>query len=323
MNLRTIADMNATILGGLHLIPDDVEAVAGVPRSGLLAATMVALHLNLPLTDIDGLCEARVFSTGKRPLRFGDAERVLEQPRHVLVVDDCVSLGTELARVRHRLDGLGHTLTFLTVYAFPEGVNRADLTFEAITRPAVFEWSMMHSPVLSEVCLDIDGVLCRDATAEEDDDGERYRRFLREVPPLVKPTGTPRALITSRLERYRPETEEWLMRHGIEYGQLIMMDHSTAEERRRAARQAIFKAEALRRTGALLYVESNPVQANEIAQLSGTPVLALTAGVVERPTWRALAAVRFQRLQWWGRRLRRAPRKIVKLVKERLHGAGD
>lgn len=318
MYLRTIADMNSTILGHLSEVPPDVELVAGVPRSGLLAATMVALHLNLPLTDVEGLVEGRLLSAGKRPLRHGPTDGLLEESRHVLVVDDCVSQGTELARTRRLLAELPHRFTFLAIYAFPGGAKRADLTFEIVPRPAAFEWSLFHSEVLKHVCLDIDGVLCRDATSVEDDDGERYREFLTSVEPLLRPTAPARALITSRLERYRPETEAWLAQHDVQYGELIMMDHPTAQERRRSARQAVFKAKAYQRTGALLFVESNPGQAHQIAQLSGKPVLAIATGQVERPTWQARLAVRAQRIRWWSRRLRRVPRKVQRVARERL-----
>jgi uncharacterized HAD superfamily protein len=318
MNVRTIADMNATILGHLSQVPATVEVVAGVPRSGLLAANMMALHLNLPLTDIDGVENGRVFATGKRALRHGSAQGLLDEPRHVLVVDDCVSQGTELERTKGRLAGLPHSFTFLTVYAFPGGAHRADITLETVPRPAAFEWSLFHSEVLRRVCLDIDGVLCRDATPDEDDDGERYRAFLTEVAPLMRPTIPVRALVTSRLERYRPETEEWLARHGISYEELIMMDLPTAEARRRSARQAAFKAKAYQKTEALLFIESSPGQAHDIAQLSGKPVLAITTGQVERPSLQARVAVRVQRLRWWAQRLRRAPRKLLVLGRERL-----
>jgi uncharacterized HAD superfamily protein len=320
MNVRTIADMNATILGHLSRVPADVEVVAGVPRSGLLAANMVALHLNLPLTDIEGLENGRLLATGKRALRHGSPQGLLNEPRNVLVVDDCVSQGTELERIKGRLAELPHSFTYLTVYAFPEGAHRADITFETVPRPAAFEWSLFHSEVLRQVCLDIDGVLCRDATAEEDDDGERYRHFLAEVPPLLRPTVPARALITSRLERYRPETEDWLARHGVRYQELIMMDHPTAQARQRAARQTAFKARAYEQTGALLFVESSPGQAHEIAQLSGKPVLAITTGQVERPSWHARVAVRVQRLRWWGRRLRRVPWKVLSIVRSLRDG---
>lgn len=322
MNIRTIADMNACIVANLWRIPTHVEVVAGIPRSGLLAANMVALHLNLPLTDIEGLEQGRLFRHGKRPLRNGEDPALLDSPRHVLIVDDCVSQGAELKKTRERLERaqLGHTFTFLSVYAFPGGVHRADLTFEAVPRPMIFEWSFLHSEGMRHVCLDIDGILCVDPTRDEDDDGENYRRFLGEARPLFLPTAPARALVTARLEKYRGETEAWLERHGVRYQELFMMDYPDRRARQRAGRQAQFKAEIYKRTGAMLFVESNPGLAREIAQLSGRPVFALTTNQVMEPSIGERLRVRWQRGVWWGRRLRRAPGKLLQLARDRRGG---
>ena len=48
--------------------------------------------------------------------------------------------------------------------------------------------------------MDIDGVLCADPTPEENDDGEKYRHFLLNAPPLFIPKVTIGTLVTSRLE---------------------------------------------------------------------------------------------------------------------------
>ena len=46
----------------------------------------------------------------------------------------------------------------------------------------------MHHLWLASACVDIDGVLCIDPTAEENDDGPRYREFLSCAKPLYLPT---------------------------------------------------------------------------------------------------------------------------------------
>lgn len=63
--------------------------------------------------------------------------------------------------------------------------------------------------------MDIDGVLCADPTPEENDDGEKYRHFLLNTPPLFIPKVTIGTLVTSRLEKYRPETEAWLQKNHV------------------------------------------------------------------------------------------------------------
>ena len=66
MNYRSVADLNRSIVSWLPSLPGDIELIVGVPRSGLLAANLLALHRNLPLTDIDGLLAGRIFESGDR-----------------------------------------------------------------------------------------------------------------------------------------------------------------------------------------------------------------------------------------------------------------
>lgn len=72
--------------------------------------------------------------------------------------------------------------------------------------PRVFEWNVLHHPVLNDACVDIDGVLCRDPTPAENDDGRKYREFLSTVEPTIVPGQRIGHLVTSRLEQYRPKT---------------------------------------------------------------------------------------------------------------------
>ena len=323
MNVRTVADMNDAILRHLSSIPRSIDLVAGVPRSGLLAATLISLHLNLPLTDIQGLCEGRRFETGKRPLRTKASGSSHEEEPHVLVIDDCISKGQELAKVKKRIAdaGVSGRFTYLAVYAFPDRPEVADIVLEVVPRPMVFEWSFIHSSMLQHACVDIDGVLCVDPTPEEDDDGERYRNFLRTAKPLMVPTRYVGALVTARLEKYRPETEAWLAQHDVQYGQLLMMDFPTAVARR--GKQASFKAEAFRATELRIFVESDARLAHDIAQLSGKPAIAFGTHTLYKPSLRGRFTVRKQRLAarygatLWYRLIFRAPGRIVRVLRPR------
>lgn len=173
---------------------------------------------------------------------------------------------------------------FCAIYADQEAHPDADLVLEAVPMPRVFQWNFLHRSVAAQSCFDIDGVLCVDPTREENDDGERYRRFLNDARPLMTPTHRLGHLVTSRLERYRPETEAWLRAQGIEYDKLWMLDLPTAEERRKAGLHGRFKAEVYSRLDAILFVESEERQAIEIAKLSGKPVLSIETQSIIDPS---------------------------------------
>jgi orotate phosphoribosyltransferase len=169
---------------------------------------------------------------------------------------------------------LPHRVTYAAVYMSPEVRfdSHVDLYRELVAMPRVFEWNLMHSTVLANCCMDIDGVLCLDPTDQENDDGARYERFLRFTPALMLPTSPVGWLVTSRLEKYRAQTEEWLARHNVRFGELRMMQYPDMAARRAARAYARFKSDAYEETAAWLFIESDARMASEIATLSGRAV---------------------------------------------------
>lgn len=275
MQYRSIADLNATIVTELHRLPQDIDLVVGIPRSGLIAATLIALVTNTRLADLDGYLEGRSYSFGRtKTASMRDAEG---SARNVLIIDDSINSGASMQEARARVAAAapGDRVTYAAVYGSKENHPEADLVLERVTWPRLFQWNFMHHKLLEKCCIDIDGVLCRDPTREQNDDGPAYRAFLKSAQPLytfTRPLGT---LVTSRLEKYRPETEDWLAARGVAYHRLEMLDLPSAEERRRRKAHAGFKAQVFRQSDTILFIESEERQAAEIAWASGKPVLSL------------------------------------------------
>ena len=252
-------------------LPGDLIAVAGVPRSGLLPAVHMALHRNLHLVTIEDLIQAR--TPWQEPLRRGVPART---EGRILVLEDSANTGGTLRAVRNRLPGRTDIL-YGAVYGnhpVPPGV---DFIFRHIPHPRCFEWNVFHSNQIELACLDMDGVLCADWTEHEEDSGvgsERYQRHLEEAMPRHLPSYRVLAIVTSRLEKYRPQTIAWLRRHGVRFRELLMSPHPSATARRQAADHGQRKAEWYRRRpAARLFVESNIDQARRIAELTNRPVL--------------------------------------------------
>ena len=283
VHYRSIADLSQTILTSVSRFPRDVDLIVGIPRSGLLAANLISLALNVPLADLDGFIAGRVLSTGstrRRPL----SDLSTRDFRHVLIVDDSIMSGTSMQEARRKLAALDAPegrLTFCAVYGPEEGTDAADLILEQVPQPRIFQWNLMQHPVLEKCCFDIDGVLCVDPTEAENDDGPGYAAFLAQTRALLVPGRRVGHLVTSRLERYRPATEAWLAEQGIDYGKLWMLDLPSAAERRRQNAHGAFKADVYRKlSDVVLFVESEERQAMEIARLSGKPVLSIeTQGI--------------------------------------------
>jgi orotate phosphoribosyltransferase len=274
MHYRSIAELNQQVVEWTGRLPRDLDLIVGIPRSGLLVANLLALHLNLPLTDVQGLVRGETFEGGARLKRKGRA-RPLTEPQTVLVVDDSVHSGRQMMAVRERLTAanLPHELRYAAAYVKPGAEDQVDYFADVVPLPRCFEWNLMHSrELLAMSCMDIDGVLCRDPENHENDDGEKYIRFLDSAEPRHLPSEPVGWLVTCRLQKYRSHTERWLGAAGVRYEELLMMSYPDQASRQAANAYASYKADIYRRTGARLFIESSHAQALEIAALSKKPV---------------------------------------------------
>jgi uncharacterized HAD superfamily protein/hypoxanthine phosphoribosyltransferase len=292
MNYRSIADMNDSILEGLHRLPPGIDLVVGVPRSGMIAAIYTALLCNLELADLDSYLDGRTLSAG-RTKRAG-MRQASGGRRNVLVIDDTINSGTAMAEARQRVAEAGKSdeVVFAAVYGSKLSHPQADIVFEIVPWPRMFQWNFMHHKLLANCCIDIDGVLCHDPNREQNDDGVAYTKFLAEAPPLYAFSVPLGSLVTSRLEKYRPQTEAWLEARGIVYRDLIMLDLPSAAERRKKGVHGSFKAGIYRKSDAPLFIESENKQAEQIAALSGKPVLCLQTHRIIYPKGEPLASDR-------------------------------
>jgi uncharacterized HAD superfamily protein len=276
MKFRSFEDLAETVRANLHRVPHDIDVVVGVPRSGIFPASMIALHRNASLTDLDGFFEGRVLQHGIRREKPGIRANS-DLWRNVLVVDDSLGTGGTMANVRARIAAAGGhwKVSYCAIYGVQARHPEVDLIFEVCPLPRVFEWNFMHHPYsLERACIDIDGLLCLDPTPDENDDGPRYERFLREARPFHIPTVPVAALVSSRLEKYRAQTEDWLGRHGVQYGELCLLDLPSAAERRRLKAHIPFKAEVYRnKKDAWLFLESEREQAQAIAARTAKAVI--------------------------------------------------
>ena len=101
MNYRSISDLNHSIRANILRIPPDVDIVVGIPRSGMLPATLIALYLELPLSDLDGFLRGNVFETGltrRNSVNFSESGDY----KKILVVDDSIITGSNLAHVKKK-----------------------------------------------------------------------------------------------------------------------------------------------------------------------------------------------------------------------------
>lgn len=269
LSVRTLAGMNAAIAANLHRVDRNAfDCIVGIPRSGMIPASIIATHLQMPLSMPEAYTSGIV---------YGRSGQRVTQGRRVLLVDDSCNKGRAMDRAV-RLLPKGTKVTRLAVFGpyQVEPSSVCDIWFEIVHGPRAFAWNLQKHIRLPRWGFDFDGVLCRDNTKAENDDGPRYARFLSDVEPLFIPQRPIGHIITGRAEKYRGETESWLKRHGVQFEQLHMTPFHTKAERMSAMKFAggrgAWKGRIAAEIGVELFIESCPKQSAIIAREAGIPV---------------------------------------------------
>ncbi len=282
LNFRSVAHLNATIKKNIHRIQGKFDLVVGIPRSGLTPGALTALYLNLPFASVDeflsgaGLSQ-RYTMRGYAKLSAG------KTPINVLVIDDSVNTGSAMRAVKQnisqRIDPEMIRIKYLAIYSASEKHDDVDYVFDVCKHPRIFEWNMMHHGLVESFIFDLDGILCPDGPVEVSNDGGAYQNYISSVSPKIIPSGRIGAVVTSRLDKHRKETEDWLHRNGISYSQLIMLNLPSAEKRRELAIYSRYKADAYMALGGRLFIESEEWQARDIFRITNKPVFCLDLGL--------------------------------------------
>jgi uncharacterized HAD superfamily protein/hypoxanthine phosphoribosyltransferase len=270
MNYRNIRDLNNIILKKLSIIPRDFDLIVGVPRSGMLPANLLSLYLNRPYTDIHSFMNGHIYKAGARGQFFD-----IKQFKKILVVDDSVASGAALQECKENLKELSaqFDIKYCAVYVIPGKEKSVDYYFETVPLPRYFQWNILNHTTLEKSCFDIDGVLCADPLPEQNDDGEKYIDFILNAPPLFIPGSKIGTIVTSRLEKYRTQTETWLKANNVKYNDLVMLDLPDMAARQKANNHGGHKAKAYMAKPYVLFVESELNQAIQINKIAKKPVL--------------------------------------------------
>jgi len=251
-------------------IPYDIDLLLGVSRSGLIPASVLSMQLHIPMMTISKNSVAQAGS-GWRLQR----EQV-ENPSKILVVDDTLYSGRSLSIVKEVVEKFYPNSEILTcaVYVHPKSIEKVDFYVEMLPGRHYLEWNFFNSIAVSRCIYDFDGILCEDIAPQDDDDGERYIKALQNAIPkyLVRREPIP-IIVTARLEKYRELTLQWLKKWKVSCKKLIMGPWKNNRERGKRTEISKFKAAVYSSYHQNLFVESDPLQAREICEMTGKEVL--------------------------------------------------
>ena len=270
-----------------HLLPKlaniELKGVAGVPRSGVLPASVCAVFLNLPLygfsTETGFSKLSGGSSLGGRRMEFHD-----EPEGKILLLDDTYFTGDSMKSVRSSIKR--QDILYASLYVNPEKVKEVDIYGLKLQHPYFLEWCLFNSGYMSKAYLDFDGILCPNVPFDIANNEDKYIDYITNVEPYYE--NLPRifkcqGIITARLEKYRGITEAWLEKYNVNYGELIMFPTEKKEERDQNHIEVIgeFKGRQLEACAASLYIESEPSEAREIKKYTRKMVICPRSGRFE------------------------------------------
>lgn len=187
-----------------------------------------------------------------------------------LVVDDSAWSGGSMTKAtsilrRHGIDPIRAAI-ITSPKTNPQAIDVAAVSIDQ----HLFEWNASHAPWSHTVAFDIDGLFCRDFTADEDDDGPKYLAAMQTMSPSLWRSKKPLHFVTARLEKYRDPTVAWLESIGQPIASLSMGPWETIEDRSRDDVPA-WKAETIKALGLRLFIDSSDYVARRVNELIGVP----------------------------------------------------
>jgi hypoxanthine phosphoribosyltransferase len=295
-NWVSFTDLSRDVAELSGRLPRDLAGVIGVPRSGMIPASMLAVRLHCHLADSDSFAATGGF--------YGAGSRMAKKPQpaggKVLLIDDAVRQGTSIKAAMERIAASAVCRPFrvltcgMYTIAAAKNWDWLDYVGRIVRVRRVFEWNFTSHPGTNHWGWDMDGVICPDPSKPEEDEAA-YVKHLTGAPSLHLPRCNIYAVVTGRLKKWREHTAQWLADHGLAnrrwlrrqgitledwkagggrfYRKLIMYPAETAQERRRDKGIGQWKGEVFCDLKCNLFVESDPRQAEAIHAISGKQVL--------------------------------------------------
>ena len=269
LNFKTIEHLNLAIVNKLDKIRSlNIDLIVGIPRSGMLPASLIATHLQLPFTDIDSYNSNRWYVRNKKVTVPAD---IPKKPMRILLVDDTINTGNAMRTVLANIKKSNDTIIKFAVYGSPKNKPEdIDFVCEECALPRAFQWNLWKHKSAAKWATDMDGVLCRDPTKKENDKGPKLESFYKFADTKFLFSTPIKYIITSREERFRSITESWLQNHNIVYEKLFMKETGAPGGNQCHAE---YKANTLNKFSDIeLYIESDPKQAKIMSQYINIPV---------------------------------------------------
>jgi adenine/guanine phosphoribosyltransferase-like PRPP-binding protein/uncharacterized HAD superfamily protein len=252
-----------------NLIPKianaNIKCIVGVPRSGMVVASICAVLLNKPLYTLSSCgntlikCSSSTSSGGKRMKSHSEVQG------KILFIDDTCYTGKEIRRVRKKYPNN----KYACLYCTPESKKFVDFYGLELARPHYLEWHFFNSYFTETAMFDLDGIFCPDVPDDICEDEKLYVDFISTVEPIdfrIPRSNMCMSIVTARLEKYRAITETWLKNNNIRYNQLYMYPFDKSfRDASFIKNVSKYKGDIFLKSRAKIFIESDDLLAKKIS----------------------------------------------------------
>ncbi|MFT8438263.1 MAG: phosphoribosyltransferase [Oenococcus sp.] len=208
---RTIDDLNNLIKENLARLQSyNFDLIVGLPRRGMIPATLIGLFLNKPVVSFNEL-NANMASEKIGYRLQEESAKFPKSYSNILLVDDSTDEGTVFEQAAAKLDdATAKKVTTLSVYATEKGGHRVDLHLETLEEPKLYEWNILHKKAaLADAAMRFEGIIATNA-------------LTGEWIPVTLPSYPIKVIYSGLREKHCDKLESFLNRHGVHFDELKM-----------------------------------------------------------------------------------------------------
>lgn len=278
INYRTIAQMNDVIRAYLPKLPWIPEVICGIHKSGMLAASLFSAHLNVPVLPFRALQANTtwVYAGARSFIPSEEQHTYLAASRKILVVEDAATTGDTIRAEQRSLDLEqlpSHKLFYVVVYGTKPKFGEVHDVIEVVEQKRLFEWNWNNHTILKLSAVAMEGLLCH--PPEPGLSTPEYVDYVKNAKPFILPRKGVGVIVSGRSEKFRQDTVQWLKRHGVKFGNLVMPTANIGEPQNALTFK---KLQYSKLTDMAMFVEPDHEAAMLIHGFTNRPVLSVSTG---------------------------------------------
>ena len=244
------------IFNNLYKIPENIDLIVGIDRSGMIIALMIANYLHKKVVSFD---------------EFIDDNFNIDNIKNVLITQDSTANGKRINEIKNQIklsNKFYLNIKYIIIYYVNKNIlnDINNIALEHFQSSDLMELNFIFNQ-FNLTMYQIQGNLCRKPTQEEIQNQEKYLDYINNVKPYQRPNKQIiSCIITNRPEKYRKQTQEWLKKYNYRYNKLIMMPQNINDKIK-------YKGQIYKNSSEELYISNDEKESIEINKISNKQVL--------------------------------------------------